>query len=99
MKIFQHSKLNSKNKYMSRHANCYLYFQFPGSWRLIFGVTTLVLVATASTFLAFGSGAEQAWNKTATEETLEIPTVQHEASVDSEVPEQEAVQQNLLSQA
>ncbi|KAF4524048.1 hypothetical protein B566_EDAN017531, partial [Ephemera danica] len=36
----------------------------PGSWRLVFSAASLMLVTSASMFLAFGSGTEQPWNRT-----------------------------------
>ncbi|PSN51173.1 hypothetical protein C0J52_06075 [Blattella germanica] len=35
---------------------------FAGSWRLVFGVAAFVLAATATTFMAIGSGSVQPWN-------------------------------------
>lgn len=37
-------------------------FQFAGWWRLVFGVSSAVLLTTAAFFMAFGSGSVQDWN-------------------------------------
>ncbi|GLG98341.1 Putative inorganic phosphate cotransporter [Gryllus bimaculatus] len=39
-----------------------LHGSLPGSWRLLFGVASLVLGLTATFFLGFGSGSVQPWN-------------------------------------
>lgn len=35
--------------------------QIAGSWRLVFGVASVVLLSTASVFLALGKGTQQPW--------------------------------------
>jgi len=36
-------------------------FQIAGSWRLVFGVASVVLLTTAAVFLALGKGVPQPW--------------------------------------
>lgn len=36
-------------------------FQIAGSWRLVFGVASVVLLSTAAVFLALGKGVPQPW--------------------------------------
>lgn len=36
-------------------------FQIAGSWRLVFGVASIVLLITAAVFLALGKGSPQPW--------------------------------------
>lgn len=38
------------------------YSQFAGWWRLVFGVSSAVLLITATFFMGLGSGSVQDWN-------------------------------------
>ena len=56
-------------------------FQIAGSWRLVFGVASVVLLTTAAVFLALGKGVPQPW----------IPSVARPRSHDA-IYEQDALE-------